>query len=65
MVNAKKHRALKIINEITKPERIHRQEENKRELYNKNKHLIACSTNWDTRPEAKPIELRYSQSKGV
>ena len=61
MVNANKHRALKVINEITKPERVLRQEKNKRELYNKNKHLVSNSTNWGKRPEAKAIELRYTE----
>lgn len=63
MVNANKHRALKIINEITRPERELRQEANKREFYNKNKHLVHNSTNWDKRPEAKSLELGYG--KGV
>lgn len=65
MVNANKHRALKIINEITEPERKYRQEANNRELYNKNIHLVTNSSNWGRRPEAKPLELRYGQSKGV
>ena len=65
MVNANKHRALKIINEITEPERKYRQEANNRELYNKNKHLVNNSSNWGRRPEAKALEFRYGQSKGV
>ena len=61
MVNADKHRALKIINEITKPERLIRQEANNREFYNKNKSMVSCSTNWDRRPEAKALELGYGR----
>lgn len=61
MVNANKHRALKIINEITKPERVLRQEANNREFYNKNKNRVFCSTNWGKRPEGKALELGYSR----
>ena len=63
MVNANKHRALKILNEITKPERKARQEANKRELYNKNINLVTSCTDWATRKEAQALELEYS--KGV
>ena len=63
MVNANKHRVLKVVNEITRPERELRQEENNREFYNKNKGFVFCSTNWGKRPDAKPLELKYG--KGV
>ena len=63
MVNANKHRALKILNELTRPERELRQEANNKEFYNKNKHFVFCSTNWSKRPDGKALEVRYG--KGV
>lgn len=47
MVNADKHKALKILNEITKPSRILKQESNKKRFYNKTKYKVNAECNFN------------------
>ena len=64
MVNANKHRALKILNELTAPERIIRQEINRAKRYNKNKYKVSSECNFK-KERFDNLENKYGRLRGV
>ena len=60
LVNAKKHRVLKVVNELTKPERILRQEINQTNHYNKNKFKVNSECNFHKEKFGK-LENHYGK----
>ena len=64
MVNADKHRALKIINELTAPERIIRQELNNAKRYNKTKYRALSECNFK-KERFDNLENKYGRLRGV
>ena len=57
MVNARKHKILKVINTITAPERTAVQLENKKKFYNKSKYRVNSFCNLQKLEELPELEL--------
>ena len=56
MVNADKHRQLKIYHEITKPERLVKQVNNRKKNYNKAKYKVNAFNNLQKMNSTKDLE---------
>lgn len=59
MVNADKHKVLKVLNELTAPERLLVQCKNNKAYYNKQKFKANASVKFDKKYASKLEELSY------
>lgn len=59
MVNADKHRALKVLNELTARERLIRQVKNKKKNYDKTKFKVNGKSKRDVKTSSKLEALSY------